>query len=236
MKTRTMAVYLLKNSENGKKYIGSTSHLEHRISSHISEINTHTHGNPHINDDSYLFDLSSFSFSVLEKVSSKELLIEREQYWIEKLKPEYNYNKIAGSSLDGYMKTPLARIKHSITMTGRKQSPETIAKRVETMKRNGKQKLKVVTPEQRKYLSEINTGEKNPNWGLKRSEETRKKQSVARAKVEFTFKCPNDSIATFTNLRLFSKGVGIKEWVMRDLCSGKIKKYNGWEFISKRNL
>lgn len=36
-----------------------------------------------------------------------------------------------------------------------------------------------LTDEQKKHLSIINTGEKNPNFGLKRSEETRRKMSEA---------------------------------------------------------
>lgn len=236
MRKKTCAVYKIKNEINGKEYVGSTKNLEHRMSCHFSEIEGHNHGNPNIRKDSFEFPTSAFAFYMLERVYDSDMLIKREQFWINKLNPEYNYNKIAGKSLDGYIKTPEARKKHSITMTGRKQSPETVAKRVATIKANGKQKLKRLTNEQKQHLSEINMGEKNPNWGLKRSDETKNKQSIGRAKVKFTFKQPNGSNIEFVNLRQFSKNIGISEWILRDLCNHKMKVYNGWEFISKTNL
>lgn len=41
-----------------------------------------------------------------------------------------------------------------------------------------------LTDAQKKHLSEINTGEKNPNWGRKRSVETRRRMSEAAKKVK----------------------------------------------------
>lgn len=45
----------------------------------------------------------------------------------------------------------------------------------------GGQTGRFLTDEQKKHLSEINMGDKNPNYGLKRSEETRKRMSEAMA-------------------------------------------------------
>lgn len=58
-----------------------------------------------------------------------------------------------------------------IINTGKKQSQETIQKRSETAKQNGKHKLKTLTEEQKQHLREVNIGKKQ-------SQETKDKRSL----------------------------------------------------------
>lgn len=63
------------------------------------------------------------------------------------------------------------------TTAGKKLPPRS-KETIEKIK--SKLRLQTLTPEQKQHLSEINQGEKNPNWGLKRSDETKQKQAEAR--------------------------------------------------------
>jgi hypothetical protein len=115
-------------------------------------------------------------------------------------------------------------------MTGRKQSPEHIAKRVATMIRNGKQHLKRLTPEQKQHLSEINTGERNPNWGLHRSDETKKKQSEAIGKYYSGAISPTGEIfSPIHNMSKFCVEHGLEVSNMIALMHGRVRICKGWK-------
>lgn len=75
---------------------------------------------------------SGFRLEILEYVqtnqeNSKKFLLEREQYYFDTLKPEYNILKIAGSSL-GHVQSDKTKALLSLSAKGRIFSPETRAK------------------------------------------------------------------------------------------------------------
>ena len=69
---------------------------------------------------------SSFSLYILEYCDEKNL-IQREQYYLDLLQPEYNILKIAGSLL-GYSHSEETRAKMSSYQKGKKRYEETRAK------------------------------------------------------------------------------------------------------------
>lgn len=81
---------------NEKCYVGSTVCLERRKNTHFSQLKNNKHCN------SYLQNVynkhQEFSFEVLE-YCEKENLIEREQFFLDTLNPEYNIRKVAESNL-----------------------------------------------------------------------------------------------------------------------------------------
>jgi group I intron endonuclease len=83
-----MYIYLLRNVVNGKTYVGKTiKSLDERFARHIrasKRIKTYLYNA--INKHGY----DNFCVELLEKVSNIEILDEREKYWIEFLRPEYN--------------------------------------------------------------------------------------------------------------------------------------------------
>lgn len=74
------------------------------------------------------YGYSNFSLTILEYCKPNKCL-EREQYYIDLLQPEYNILRRAGSSL-GYKHTEEARAKIVAAKKGKKHSQETIAKLV----------------------------------------------------------------------------------------------------------
>lgn len=83
-------IYLITNTTNGKRYIGSTKDLSMRKGAHAYKLKNNIHKNRGLAAD---FQLGhKFIYTVLESVS-QESLTKIEKVWIRFLKPEYNvYN------------------------------------------------------------------------------------------------------------------------------------------------
>jgi group I intron endonuclease len=96
---KTSGIYVLTNTVNGKQYVGSAVRLYQRLAIHMRGLLAGKHGNGHLQASFNRHGEQAFSFSVLEYVEDATRLIEREQYWIDKLKPAYNICAIAGSRL-----------------------------------------------------------------------------------------------------------------------------------------
>lgn len=112
-------IYMWKNLDSGKIYIGSAKNIRTRLTAYYN-INHLTRGsNMHINRALLKWGYSSFSLSILE-YCSVENLIQREQYYLDTLKPEYNICTTAGSTL-GKLHSEEAKEKISSTKKGTHQ-------------------------------------------------------------------------------------------------------------------
>lgn len=105
------------NLTNGKIYIGSASkgYLYDRYRAHL--FLAKKQGSKIVNKAVMKYGIDNFAFVILEYVKNEKVLIlEREQYYIDLLKPAYNIAKIAGSVM-GIRRSMEQRIKLSINMT-----------------------------------------------------------------------------------------------------------------------
>lgn len=91
-------IYAIVNTVNGKRYVGSAVSLAHRWRQHRCELGKGRH-NPHMQNAWAKHGGDAFEFRVIELVEDKLNLLEREQHYIDQLKPEYNCAVIAGSNL-----------------------------------------------------------------------------------------------------------------------------------------
>jgi hypothetical protein len=96
-------VYRWTNKTNGKTYIGSSVNLTRRFYTYFS-IGSLAKSNRHIDRALLKYGFSNFSMEILEYCDEKELLLKREQYYLDNLKPQYNIVETAGSTL-GYKHT-----------------------------------------------------------------------------------------------------------------------------------
>ena len=121
-------VYLILNTKNNHKYVGSSVNLSRRERIHFHKLNKQTHENTHLQrawnkygEDA--FDLHALALCAREKKS----LLALEQHFIDLLLPEYNILPIAGSPI-GYIHTKESRTKMSNAGKGRKHTVEHNAK------------------------------------------------------------------------------------------------------------
>src|SRR4051812_38367035 len=98
----TSGVYRITNSVNGKFYIGSSKNIVVRWRQH--RLGAVYAGRDGFTSPLYYafrkYGLHRFYFEILEEVAlDKQELLDREQHYIDTLKPEYNISPVAGSSL-----------------------------------------------------------------------------------------------------------------------------------------
>ena len=106
-------IYIIRNNVNQKIYVGSTSEFKRRYYSHNGKLKSGKHNNAKLRSSVNKYGIDNFTFSILEEVSDLSILVEREQYWMDELKPFYNIYPIARK--DYYLER-----KHN----NRKDSPE----------------------------------------------------------------------------------------------------------------
>jgi group I intron endonuclease len=128
---KTSGIYQIKNKVNGKSYIGSSVRLNKRWKRHLTDLKCNVHHSLALQRAFHKYGSDNFEFSILENCD-ENLLLEREQFYLDSLKPEYNICSVAGNCL------------------GIKQSEETIEKRKisnskywDSVGRKHKDKLKI---------------------------------------------------------------------------------------------
>jgi group I intron endonuclease len=220
----TSGVYIIKNITNNKIYIGSTINVDRRLKKHLSLLRRGKHHSEPLQRSWNKYGESNFVFYVRE-VCEKSKLIEREQYYIDKEKPEYNICPNAASRL-GY--------KH------KKETKEKISKSL--IGKPSGFKNKKHTEETKKRLSEANLGKKMSkearekmrlaNLGRKRSEEEKKKISESMKKIKTPLVKDKDLILLIReqhsngrSLRSLAEEHGLGRTVITNI----VKKKHGYE-------
>lgn len=85
-------IYCITNTSNGKIYIGSSNHIYYRLRRHKSDLLRKVHANIILQNSYNKYSADSFVVSILEECSN-ELLLQREQYYINTFQPVYNITK-----------------------------------------------------------------------------------------------------------------------------------------------
>lgn len=92
-------VYKIINNITGDFYIGSSIKFNLRIDIHKRKLRANKHHSPILQNSWNKYGERSFSVEIVERVQNKELLISREQYWLDTLRPKFNCCKTAGSPM-----------------------------------------------------------------------------------------------------------------------------------------
>lgn len=140
-------IYRILNKINGRIYVGSSVVLEKRKSCHWSKLKSGKHDNKYLQSDWRKCGEEAFFYEILEYVE-EHLLIEREQYWLDKYWDEqkqcYNIRKIADRNV-GVVFSDEVKKKLSLSHIG-KVSPRKNKKLSEETKHKISQSLKGRSP------------------------------------------------------------------------------------------
>lgn len=110
------AVYMWTNRLTGKRYIGSAQNLKRRLLQYFNVSHIARDLSMFIHRALLKYGYSNFSLTILE-YCDLDVLLEREQHYIDSLKPEYNICPTAGSTL-GKLHSEKAKLKISTTKKG----------------------------------------------------------------------------------------------------------------------
>jgi len=200
-------IYEILNTENNKKYIGSSVDIESRMYEHKRVLIKNKHHSLHLQRAWNLYGEGCFVFRVVELVDDVSLLIQREQHHIDLCGSsmlEYGYNilPIAGNSI-GFKQTEEVKDKLRQMYLGTHRSEEIkakISKGLKGIKRSEETKIKMSKAKKgyhhtdeakrkqslshtgktltKEHVAKIQATRKAGNYT--HSEETRKKMSIAR--------------------------------------------------------
>lgn len=115
-------IYKIINRINQKIYIGSSCDLYRRCRKHACDLKRNKHSNSHLQSSYNKHGRESFQFIIIELVNNQEMLLEREQYWIDysdccQAHIGYNQAPIAGNTL-GFKHSEESRRKNSLSKRG----------------------------------------------------------------------------------------------------------------------
>lgn len=170
---RGSGIYEIVNRSGGKRYVGSAVNLQRRWDEHRSLLARNRHHSPHLQSAWAKHGAEDFEFRVLV-VCDRPMLLTYEQAALDALSPEYNVQRVAGSSLgrkhsdetkakiaakaQGRTFSAESLAKRSATVTGRKLAPEHAAKLVGNKHALGHRH----SDEWKAAISALNTGVARP--------------------------------------------------------------------------
>ena len=164
---REKVVYKIVNKKNDKKYIGSTNDKGRRWYNHKWRLANNCHRNQHLQRAYNKYGSDNFEFVVVEQVDKISDLIQREQYYMDILEPEYNINPKADRSEF----SEETRKKISESHKGKEMSRE--ARRRMSESHKGKEMPK----ETREKIGKSISGMNNPFYGQHHSKKAKQKIS-----------------------------------------------------------
>ena len=158
-------VYRIRRVETGDCYIGSSQDIMRRWNEHNSRLNRKASGCLHLESAWHLYGEDAFEFRVLEICSVSDLL-EREQAYLDKLKPAYNISSIAGAPMLGRHHSDETKQRFRKRMLGNqyllghKHSAETKKKMSESHRNYSPEALERMRAASVKFWAQVRNGER----------------------------------------------------------------------------
>lgn len=116
-------IYMITCTGNNNRYVGSSRNMQKRKWDHWHHLKAQCHHNKHFQAIYNKYGKESLKFEVLE-IAPYDKLIEREQFWIDKLNPEINKTLTATSGFLGRSHTKKSKMKMSLAHKERLKNPE----------------------------------------------------------------------------------------------------------------
>jgi group I intron endonuclease len=198
----TAGIYQIKNTKNNKIYVGSSINIKARWAQHRSDLKKMKHHSKHLQRAWYHYGEDAFIFSILEDVEDPNLLIEREQHYLDLYKPYdkeigYNNSPTAENCL-GFRHSEESKKKMRESQRKRRERdggwdeetkrkigmsqkgkviPEEVKEKMRISSRKRWAKPDACSAETRKKMSEAHKGREAWNKGIETPEEVKKKIS-----------------------------------------------------------
>jgi len=166
-------IYSITLTLDGRQYIGSSSNMKRRWNEHKGLLYKNNHHSKILQNSWNKYGEDCFVFEILEECEPiKEILLKKEQYYIDTFSPFFNICKVAGNRT-GYKCSKESIEKSRIARTGAKRTKEQKQRISESQK--GKRKNPDHVENMRKYRSTHKAwnfgikGENSHAFGVKRT-------------------------------------------------------------------
>lgn len=174
-------IYKILNTITNKCYVGSTKNFKKRWEKHFKDLERQKHSSIKLQRSYNKYGKDAFICEIIEEIPyEKEIILKREQYWINKLDSKRNGYNVGDASFGDILtynpNRDLILKKMSITLK-KKAAQLTPEERKRKWGKSGKMNGmygRHRTEEEKNHLSKIHLGNKYA-LGCKRSEETREK-------------------------------------------------------------
>lgn len=221
-------IYCIRHRLSGKRYIGQSTNIKRRFAVHCGQSRK---GASAIADAILAFGASEFEFFVVE-VCSRDLLNERETYWI----AEFGSMVPTGYNLNSGGKAPTSiaietREKMAIAKRGTKRSASTRAKHSRTFKERvntpeWRQKLSVA---RRRYVQSQETIQKRAAAQVGKVVTLEQRINVARAHMRGrSIGCSNGE--RYLSTKEAAMACGLHTDSVLRVCNGKYQQAKGFVF------
>lgn len=224
-----IGIYKITNTKNGKCYVGQSIDIKRRFWDHRC-ISHET--NRHLRHAMQKYGKDVFSYEVLEECDPAKL-DEREQFWIEKIKPEYNV--MSGGQGRGKRHSDDTRSK--LIKAGKESWEKKSEKEKASVIKNnlkGPKRGHSVSEKTRKILREKNTGKKQSIETIRKRVETRAQNKQNGYVVNHYWGrkmvvCIETGV-TFESVKQASEWLGVHPSNVTKVLNGGQKTTNGFHF------
>lgn len=227
-----IGIYMIKNSVNGKLYIGCSVDVNRRFNSHKNKLINGKHPNLHLQQSWNKYGQASFIFEIIEECNDS-VLYEREHYYA-------TYYNVLDNKI-GYNKLPTAKTKRPAYFTEEikrkiSESKKGIPCKYKGVKRPAEVILKMKL--NRKSTAGVNNpmyGKKNPKTGERNKLRTKEKKpsdyvwASSVAVIQYTKDM--EFIKRFDSVREAAKSVNRTEGAISMCTTGKNKTCAGYIWI-----
>lgn len=229
MKKSDGGIYAIVHIETGRRYIGSAVSISSRWSKHKSDLRSGSHCNRKLRGSWAKHGENAFRFEVVELVTDRTKLIEREQFWMDTLNPYYNLVMVAGSCL-GMKMSAEARAKISAANKGQYRMPaESHQRRIEKIT-GLKQTAETCDKRRAKMLGRTFSDEsisKMRDATANRSQDHLDKIGESNA-GEYIVTAPDGTEISVRNLSKFCRENDLLQNKMSNVATGSRKHHKGW--------
>ena len=218
-------IYLLWNTASGGIYVGSAGQSFYiRFYSHISALRNNKHYNPWLQRSWNKHGESAFRFVIFEVIDDRDLIVSREQYWIDMFRTTHKIYNVAptAQSMRGFRFSEESRKRMSEKQRGKKGKPPTEENRRILSE---KAKLRYQNPEFAVRISK--------SIALSYTPELRKARSEKFQKTHLgTFISPSGERYTdIVNMLSFCNEHGLSSRDMFGLIKGDHFVHRGWTYL-----
>lgn len=218
MSNKGIGVYLIRNTETGTAYVGSTIvGFKSRWGKHLHMLRNKKHPNRYLQRAWNKYGESAFRFEVAEKVEDKNRVLEREQYWL----------TVFWDADKAYNLTPTAASNQGIEWS------EQVKKKVSKgMKRAWKENYETIYA----YTKSAPVRKKLSRAAKERWGDPDFKERVADKIAQTTFpglvSPEGKEYRNIRNLTKFCKKHGLNYQRTWQVASGRVKSSQGWKHIN----